>query len=176
MLNGTLKSDIYLEQCIRKRLLPFLKSLGIDKLVELKLKFILKLKLTLKTIKKHSTLKITCVTCVSLKNYVFFRFFQAPSTTDMILFWPDLAKIHYAKIITDEFESKNVKFVSQDKNPPNLPTCRPIEQFWTICKREYGEKTKSTQNLEEFKRTLAAISKNVQKTMENLYFHHFKVI
>ena len=43
-----------------------------------------------------------------------------------------LATIHYSNIVQNELKSRNVKFLPEEKNPPNLPQARPIENFWSI--------------------------------------------
>ena len=45
------------------------------------------------------------------------------------IFWPDLAGYHYSKQ-TVAWMDENVKFVSKDITPPNVPQARPIENFW----------------------------------------------
>ena len=44
------------------------------------------------------------------------------------IFWPDKASAHYAKGTTD---FQNIPFVPKDRNPTNLPQCRPIEDFFS---------------------------------------------
>ena len=46
------------------------------------------------------------------------------------IFWPDLARAHYAKRTLDFLELHNVNVVPKDMNPPNMPQCRPIEDFF----------------------------------------------
>ena len=47
-----------------------------------------------------------------------------------IIFWPDLAKAHYANSILEFLKTKKIKIVPKDMNPANLPEARPIENFW----------------------------------------------
>jgi len=49
---------------------------------------------------------------------------------DNYIFWPDLAKAHYAEVTTRYLESQNIRFVPMGDNPPNVPQARPIENFW----------------------------------------------
>ena len=35
---------------------------------------------------------------------------------------------------TKHLESKKVKFVSKEDNPPNVPESRPVEDFWGFLK------------------------------------------
>jgi hypothetical protein len=61
-------------------------------------------------------------------------FIQRYHATDSIIFWPDLASAHYARQTTALLQDLNVPFVQRDENPPNLPQCRPIENFWSSLK------------------------------------------
>ena len=45
------------------------------------------------------------------------------------LFWPDLASSHYPKSVIGYLREKNVQFVENSDNPPNMPEIRPIENF-----------------------------------------------
>ena len=78
----------YLEQCIKKRLVPFIEE-------------------------HHSD-----------GEYVF---------------WPDLVSSHYANAVINYLNEKNIIFVSKKDNPPNVPECRPIEDFWSIIKGKVYE-------------------------------------
>lgn len=69
---------IYIEECLQKRLLPFIHEHHPD------------------------------------FNYVF---------------WPDLARAHYAND-TQAWMEENINFVAKSSNPPNVPQARPIEDFW----------------------------------------------
>ena len=74
---------VYLEECIRKRLIPFI---------------------------------------------------NANHTDSKYLFWPDLARSHYATSVIEFMEQNGIKYVKKHDNPPNVPECRPIENFWGILK------------------------------------------
>src|SRR6266705_5892768 len=88
--SGTMKSDQYLNECLIKRLIPF--------------------------IEKHH--KISDV-----------------------LFWPDMATIHYSKEVENWLNSMNIRFVSRIGNAPNVPIARPIERFWHLCKKSYSQRS-----------------------------------
>lgn len=51
-----------------------------------------------------------------------------------IMFWPDLASAHYAKLSLETLESLGIPFVLKEENPPGLPQLRPIEDFWATHK------------------------------------------
>ena len=38
-----------------------------------------------------------------------------------VLFWPDMATSHYAKIVINYLEQKNIDFVPKCLNTPNVP-------------------------------------------------------
>ena len=86
---GTMNSQVYLEECIKKRLIPFIE-------------------------KYHKT--------------------------SQVIFWPDLATIHYAKSVM-EFLEQNFSIVRKNENPPKTPQLRPIERFWALCKQRYSQLT-----------------------------------
>ena len=46
------------------------------------------------------------------------------------IFWPDLARAHYARRTLDFLEMNNIPYVPKSMNPPNVPQCRPIEDFF----------------------------------------------
>lgn len=50
------------------------------------------------------------------------------------VFWPDLATSHYADTVIKTFKANNINYVTKEDNPPNVPECRPIEDFWSILK------------------------------------------
>lgn len=106
---GAMKSNIYLKECIRKRLIPFVKSINAEN----------------------------------------------------VFFWPDLATIHYTKDVLEELEKNNIKYVPKQKNPPNLPQARPIENFWALTKREFKKSVKKQCTLRNFKINWSRISKRV---------------
>ena len=71
---------------------------------------------------------------------------------DDFVFWSDLASVHYAKIILDYLEDKQVEIVPREDNPPNLPECRPIKNFWSILRGivyEINWKAETLQQLKE---------------------------
>lgn len=80
------------------------------------------------------------------------------------IFWPDLAKAHYAKETLDWFKSKNINLVPKEENPPNLPQSRPIENLWSILSSkvyEHGWKANSIKQLKtRIKKKIKEISIN----------------
>lgn len=108
----TINGQIYLDECLKKRLLPF--------------------------IKQHYNIQD-------------------------VLFWPDLATSHYAHHVQAWLRSEKIETVSAKDNPPNWPFGRPIERFWALCKRKYGQRKRSTKDLKKFKTIWKDISREVAK-------------
>jgi hypothetical protein len=71
--------------------------------------------------------------------------------TEDVLFWPDLAPIHYANIVRDFLTEKEVDFVQKTESPPNVPQARGIEKFWAECKRLYNQRPEPAKNLRGFR-------------------------
>ena len=54
------------------------------------------------------------------------------------IFWTDLTRYHYSKhtiVLMDE----NLKFVSKEINPPNVPQAHLIENFWVFLAQKVYE-------------------------------------
>lgn len=110
---GCMNTDEYREECLEKRLLPFV-------------------------LKHHSI--------------------------DNVLFWPDLATIHYSGRAQEWLKYNRIECIAKERNPPNVPHARPIERFWSICKRRYGQRSRVPKNLNGFKKIWINISKDVAKS------------
>ena len=96
---------------------------------------------------------------------------------DDILFWPDLASSHYAKIVTKYLNEKNVEFVSKGENPPNVPQARGIESFWAECKWRYSCRSEKPKNLQRFKLVWGHISKQTAEDLgKSLMDHSYKIL
>ena len=70
------------------------------------------------------------------------------------LFWPDLASAHYANSVIDFLKAQNLNFVEKLDNPPNVPECRPIEDFWSILKGKVYERNWQAKNLDHLKKRI----------------------
>lgn len=95
-----------------------------------------------------------------------------------MVFWPDLATIHYTKTVTEKVV-KNVILAMKDKNLPKTPHLRPIEKFWALCKKKFfqvhdkvdilrkfrfkGQKISNEVGLPSGKAILADVNKQIQK-------------
>lgn len=77
------------------------------------------------------------------------------------LFWPDLASSHYAKTVLDFFEAQNINFVEKSENPPNVPECRPIENFWGILKGKVYANNWQAKNLAHLKVRIQICLRNI---------------
>jgi transposase len=71
--------------------------------------------------------------CISDKLTKFISDFHED---DNFIFWPDLASAHYATATQNLFHQLGIPFVDKAANPPNIPQCRPIENFWAALKAE----------------------------------------
>ena len=65
-------------------------------------------------------------------------FIERYHKTNQIIFWPDLATIHYSRNVQKYLKSK-FSVVNKDENPPKVPHLRPIERFWALCKSRYSK-------------------------------------
>lgn len=81
-----------------------------------------------------------------------------------VLFWPDMATSHYAKIVTDALREQKVDFVEKKDNAPNVPQARPIERFWALIKKEYSKRQKLPKNFRGFAQVMRGIIKRVAET------------
>ncbi|XP_030752754.1 uncharacterized protein LOC115879873 [Sitophilus oryzae] len=82
------------------------------------------------------------------------QFLNTHHVDDEIIFWPDLASCHYARITRDWYEANNINFVPKVDNPPNLPQARPIEEFWAILSRKVYNNGWEAQNDEQLRRRI----------------------
>ena len=87
------------------------------------------------------------------------------------LFWPDLASAHYAKIVTSYFIEKKINYVQKWDNPPNLPECRPIENFWSILKGLVYKNNWQAQNLDQLKKRIKYCLSLVDKNLIHRLCH-----
>jgi len=107
----------------------------------------------------------------------FLRFICKYHKTEDILFWPDLASAHYAKIVIAYLDAQNINFVPKKENPLNVPQARGIEIFWAECKRAYSSRLKKPKNLQGFKLICNVISKKVGRDLgKGLMDHCFKIL
>lgn len=107
-----LNADLYIKECLQKRLLPM--------------------------IEKHNV---------------------------PVMFWPDLASIHYSKKTLKWFHDNAVEFVPKDSNPPNCPEQRVIESYWSIVKGILRKGGKLATDNEDFKKKWIQASKKVPEDM-----------
>lgn len=83
-----------------------------------------------------------------------------------IVFWPDLASSHYAKIVISFLDSEKVKYVAKSENPASVPEARPIEDFWADLKRQVYKGNWQAKNLTQLK---TKIERELKKyPLENL--------
>ena len=72
-----------------------------------------------------------------------------------------MATSHYAGVVTSFLEAQNIKFVTKNKNAPNVPQARGIENFWALCKAEYSKLPKAPKSRRGFLTVWRNISKRI---------------
>jgi hypothetical protein len=77
------------------------------------------------------------------------------------VFWPDLASSHYAKTVTDSYETHGINFVKKDDNPPAVPECRPIEDFWSILKGKVYENNWQARDISQLRTRIKLCLKKI---------------
>lgn len=87
-----------------------------------------------------------------------------------VVFWPDLASMHYARDTLAWLDQKGIQYVAKDMNPPNCPELRPIERYWAIIKSKLLATKGSVKNDKELQKSwdkcVATVGKaTVQKLM-----------
>ena len=80
-----------------------------------------------------------------------------------IVFWADMATIHYANIVLNWFRENDISFIEKKVNLANCPQARPIEKFWSLCKLEYSKTSKPSKSLVGFKILWKNLSLRVAK-------------
>lgn len=77
-------------------------------------------------------------------------FLRQHHSEDQYVFWPDKASSHYSRAVVEFLTEKEINFVPKERNPTNLPQCRPIEDIWgtlTDLVYEGGWRAKTMQQL-----------------------------
>lgn len=69
-------------------------------------------------------------------NKILLPFIEKHHNNDDYVFWPDKASAHYAGIVLDRLNEKNITFVPKLNNPPNVPQARPIETVWSLLEQK----------------------------------------
>lgn len=87
-----------------------------------------------------------------------------------VLFWPDLARSHYARQVTDYLDENGIRFVSQQKNPQNCPQARPVESFWSILEQLVYAGGWEAENIEQLKRRIVKKLDEVDITVVQTMF------
>jgi predicted transcriptional regulator len=81
-------------------------------------------------------------------------FIRKYHSTDLHVFWPDLASSHYANSVQDYLKSEKIEFVPKYMNPANAPKLRPIEDFWGILKQKVYEKGWSAKPIDQLEKNI----------------------
>lgn len=88
-------------------------------------------------------------------------FINAHHADGNYVFWPDLASSHYAKTVTVCYEAQGINFVKKIDNPPAVPECRPIEDFWSILKGKVYESNWQAKDLKQLETRIKHCLKNI---------------
>jgi hypothetical protein len=97
-------------------------------------------------------------------------FIEAHHSDGQYLFWPDLASAHYANSVTDYFDEENIHFVAKSDNPPNVPECRPVEDFWSILKGMVYANNWQAKDLTQLRARITQCLKNVDLELVKAIF------
>lgn len=116
---GTMKSATYLQECLQKRLLPFLNSHNVPP-----------------------------------------------------LFWPDLASVHYSRLVLQWYQEHGVQYVPVRANPPNCPQLRPVETFWALIKQKLRKTKKVATNESSFRQMWIWATKKVDTSIVTRLMAH----
>ena len=65
--------------------------------------------------------------------------------------------------VTNYLRDKKVKFVEKRDNPPNVPECRPIEDFWNILKGEGYKNNWQAKDLKQLRNRITYCLKKIDK-------------
>jgi hypothetical protein len=76
-----------------------------------------------------------------------------------LLFWPNLASIHYFHDAISSYEAKNVTFVEKKHKSPNFPELRQIERYSKLLKCNSNKRSIAALYINLFKRKVNGGSK-----------------
>lgn len=91
-------------------------------------------------------------------------FIQKYHTDDDYVFWPDKASSHYAKKTIEFLTNKNIAFVPKERNPTNLPQCRPVEDFFGQLSSLVYKKGWKANSIKQLKTRIKKCLKEVDTT------------
>lgn len=91
-------------------------------------------------------------------------FINKHHSNDDFVFWPDKASSHYAKSTLQFLRAKNIPFVPKDRNPTNLPQCRPIEDFFGQLRSVIYRNGWKAENTKQLTRRIKKCLKEIDTT------------
>lgn len=101
------------------------------------------------------------------------KFIDSIADRNQVLFWPDMATSHYAKVVIEKLELEKIDYVSKSDNLPNCPQVRPIEKYWALCKDKYKAFPNECKDLATFKRRWKTLSEQVARNSGQMLFQNF---
>ena len=81
-----------------------------------------------------------------------------------VIFWLDLATIHYSKKTMEWYKQNGIEIVLKDMNPLNCPEQHIIESCWGLVKGIFLKSNKSVKDDKEFKQKWITASKKVTES------------
>lgn len=81
------------------------------------------------------------------------------------IFWPDLASAHYAGSVTQVLREQNVNFLAKDRNPPNCPQLRAIENFWAIFKSKIFQDGFTPKSISDLQKRAKKVVRTFQESL-----------
>lgn len=88
------------------------------------------------------------------------------------IFWPDKASSHYAKKTSEFLHNNKIAFVPKERNPTNLPQCRPVEDFFGYLASIVYKHGWRAKNHDQLERIRNSIKKNGRKCCSRLFQRH----
>lgn len=81
------------------------------------------------------------------------------------VFWPDKASSHYANKTLMFLESRNIPYVPKDRNPTNLPQCRPIEDFFGLLSSMVYKNNWKAKDTKQLTNRIKSCIRKIDKTL-----------
>ena len=80
------------------------------------------------------------------------------------IFWPDKARVHYARTVQIFLRKQKIKCVEYNLNPTKVPQARPIETYWAELDRRLSLYRESQKDLQILKRRIRETIKRIPES------------